>query len=98
MRFRRAKSYYTHIASHQKTIEPSVGQFKFRYLVSPKEFLAWAKFPDPFALKLLANTIILQYMTFQFFAVSVLLAMPVKLLLRLVFTIKYVWVTPWFNV
>jgi len=24
--------------------------------------------------------------------------MPVKLFLRLVFTIKYVWVTPWFNV
>ena len=41
---------------------------------------------------------LLQYMTFQFFAVSVLLAMPVKLILRLVFTIKYVWVTPWFNV
>ena len=74
------------------------GQFKFSYLVSPKKFLAWAKFPDPFELKLLANTSILQYMTFQFFAVSVLLAMPDKLFLRLVFTIKYVWVTPWFNV
>jgi hypothetical protein len=48
--------------------------------------------------KLLAQTSVLQYMTFQFFAVTVLLAMPVKLFLRLVFTIKYVWVTPWFNV
>jgi len=74
------------------------GPFKFSYLVSPKKFLAWAKIPDPFELKLLANTSILQYMTFQFFAVSVLLAMPVKLFLRLVFTIKYVWVTPWFNI
>jgi hypothetical protein len=28
----------------------------------------------------------------------VLLAMPVKLILRLGLTIKYVWVTPWFNI
>jgi hypothetical protein len=27
-----------------------------------------------------------------------LLALPVKLILRLGFTIKYVWVTPWFNI
>ena len=51
-----------------------------------------------FEQKLLARTSLLQYLTFQFFAVSVLLALPVKLFLRLVFTIKYVWVTPWFNI
>ena len=51
-----------------------------------------------FEQKLLARTSLLQYMTFQFFAVSVLLALPVKLILRLALTIKYVWVTPWFNV
>jgi hypothetical protein len=28
----------------------------------------------------------------------VLLALPVKLILRLVFTIKYVWVIPWLNI
>jgi hypothetical protein len=48
--------------------------------------------------KLLARTSLLQYLTFQFFAVSVLLALPVKLILRLALTIKYVWVTPWFNI
>jgi hypothetical protein len=53
---------------------------------------------DPFEQKLLQRTSILQYLTFQFFAISVLLAMPVKLILRLGLTIKYVWVTPWFNV
>jgi hypothetical protein len=58
----------------------------------------WATVSGEFERKLLAQTSLLQYMTFQFFAVSVLLAMPVKLILRLVFTIKYVWVTPWFNV
>jgi hypothetical protein len=51
-----------------------------------------------FESKLLARTSLLQYLTFQFFAVSVLLALPVKLILRLALTIKYVWVTPWFNV
>jgi cytochrome b/b6/petD-like protein len=53
---------------------------------------------NEFEEKLLARTSLLQYLTFQFFAVSVLLALPVKLFLRLVFTIKYVWVTPWFNI
>jgi hypothetical protein len=51
-----------------------------------------------FEQKLLARTSLLQYVTFQFFAVSVLLALPVKLILRLGLTIKYVWVTPWFNI
>ena len=53
---------------------------------------------NAFESRLLARTSLLQYLTFQFFAVSVLLALPVKLFLRLVFTIKYVWVTPWFNI
>ncbi|HKO96257.1 MAG TPA: hypothetical protein VJU86_04655 [Pyrinomonadaceae bacterium] len=53
---------------------------------------------DPFEQKLLSRTSLLQYVTFQFFAISVLLAMPVKLILRLALTIKYVWVTPWFNI
>ena len=53
---------------------------------------------NEFEQKILARTSLLQYLTFQFFAVSVLLALPVKLFLRLVFTIKYVWVTPWFNI
>ena len=53
---------------------------------------------NEFEQKLLQRTSLLQYLTFQFFAISVLLALPVKLLLRLVFTIKYVWVTPFFNI
>jgi hypothetical protein len=75
------------------------GSFKFKYLFSPKELWRWATTPDEFEEKLLARTSILQYLTFQFFAISVLLAMPVKLILRLLpIHIKYVWVTPWFNV
>lgn len=53
---------------------------------------------NEFEQKILSRTSLLQYLTFQFFAVSVLLALPVKLFLRLVFTIKYVWVIPWLNI
>ena len=58
----------------------------------------WATRNGELEEKLLARTSILQYLTFQFFAISVLWLFPVKLLLRLLFTIKYIWVTPWFNV
>ncbi len=63
-----------------------------------KRLQLWATTPDEFEKKLLARTSLLQYLTFQFFAITVLLAMPVKLILRLALTIKYVWVTPWFNI
>jgi hypothetical protein len=53
---------------------------------------------NEFEKKLLARTNLLQYLTFQFFAIAVLIALPVKIILRLAFNIKYVWVTPWFNV
>jgi hypothetical protein len=76
----------------------------FKKLRFPRPFFslaAWCRdlFPkNEFEQKLLARTSLLQYLTFQFFAVSVLLALPVKLILRLALTIKYVWVTPWFNI
>jgi hypothetical protein len=48
--------------------------------------------------KIFERTTLLQYLIFQFFAITVLWALPVKLVLRLLFRIKYVMVTPWFNV
>ncbi len=62
-------------------------------------FFHWLMTRNDLDRKILARTSLLQYLTFQFFAITVLLAMPVKLLLRLLpIHIKYVWVTPWFNV
>ncbi|HEX8920636.1 MAG TPA: hypothetical protein VF766_04120, partial [Pyrinomonadaceae bacterium] len=58
----------------------------------------WMTTKDEFEQKLLARTSLLQYLTFQFFAISILVALAVKMLLRLGFNIKYVWVTPWFNI
>lgn len=48
--------------------------------------------------KIFERTTLLQYLIFQFFAITVLWALPAKLVLRLVFRIKYVMVTPWFNI
>ena len=48
--------------------------------------------------KLLDRTSLTQYLVFQFFTIAILYALPAKMILRLVFRIKYVLVTPWFNV
>jgi hypothetical protein len=61
-------------------------------------FLHWVMTRNDFEKKLLARTSLLQYVTFQFFAITVLFALPIKLILRLALNIKYVWVTPWFNI
>ena len=50
-----------------------------------------------FSKKIYARMSLLQYVVMQSFLI-IMLALPVKILLRLVFRIKYVWVTPWFNV
>jgi len=75
----------------------------FKKIRLPRSFklseLHRSLFPkNEFEQKILSRTSLLQYLTFQFFAVTVLLALPVKLFLRLVFTIKYVWVIPWLNI
>jgi hypothetical protein len=52
---------------------------------------------NEFNRKIYERMSLIQYLTLQFFLTTTL-ALPVKMVLRLVFTIKYVWVTPWFNV
>lgn len=44
-----------------------------------------------------ARLSLIQYGTLQFFMV-IMMSVPVKIILRLAFRIKYVWVTPWFNI
>ena len=40
---------------------------------------------------------LLQYSIMMFFVLT-MFALPIKMALRLMFHIKYVWITPWFNV
>jgi len=47
--------------------------------------------------KVYARMTLLQYLALQFFLTTMLL-LPVKIVLRLLFRIKYIWVTPWFNI
>lgn len=48
--------------------------------------------------KIFERTSLLQYLIFQFFAITILVGLPAKMLLRLLFRIKYVLITPWFNI
>ncbi|HTS70299.1 MAG TPA: cytochrome C [Terriglobia bacterium] len=47
--------------------------------------------------KIFERMSILQYLTLQIFLVIMLL-LPIKILIRHLFRIKYIWLTPWFNV
>jgi hypothetical protein len=49
-----------------------------------------------FSRKIYQRMNLLQYVTMQFFLIT-MLSLPVKILLRLLFRINYVWVTPWFS-
>jgi hypothetical protein len=53
---------------------------------------------SPLNKKIYERTNLLQYLTFQFFAITILVALPAKMLLRLLFRIKYVMITPWINI
>ncbi len=50
-----------------------------------------------FSRKIYKRMTLLQIVTVQVFLV-LMLSLPVKILLRLLFRIKYVWVTPWFSI
>jgi hypothetical protein len=52
---------------------------------------------NEFTRKIYKRMSLLQYLTIQFFFIT-MVGLPVKMLLRLLFRIKYVWVTPWFNI
>jgi hypothetical protein len=51
----------------------------------------------PFARKIFQRMSLLQIVTADLFLV-LMVSLPIKIILRLVFVIKYVWVTPWFSI
>ena len=52
---------------------------------------------NEFNRKIYERMTLIQYVTLQIFLVSIML-LPAKILARLLFRIKYVWITPWFNI
>ena len=51
----------------------------------------------PFARKIFTRMTLLQIVTTNVFVV-LMLSLPVKIIARLLFRIKYIWVTPWFSI
>ncbi|MEX2264935.1 MAG: cytochrome C [Bryobacteraceae bacterium] len=51
----------------------------------------------PFNRKIYGRMSLVQYITMQVFMIT-MIALPVKIILKLLFRIKYVWITPWFNI
>jgi hypothetical protein len=47
--------------------------------------------------ELLQQLGMIRYVTIVFLFIT-MMSIPIKMILRLVFLIKYVWITPWFNV
>jgi len=56
-------------------------------------FLVW----NDFTRRIYAQMTLTQYLIFQFF-MTTMISLPVKMALKLLFRIKYVMVTPWFNI
>jgi hypothetical protein len=52
---------------------------------------------NAFNRKMYERMTMVQYLIMQFFLVT-MFSLPVKILLKLLFRIKYVWITPWFNI
>jgi hypothetical protein len=67
------------------------------YLIVSFYFLHWVANLTEFSRKIYKRMSILQTVTMLLF-LSLMVSLPIKILLRLVFRIKYVWETPWFSV
>jgi Cytochrome b(C-terminal)/b6/petD len=52
---------------------------------------------NDFNRKIYQRMSLIQYLTLQFFLIT-MMALPVKMIIKLAFRIKYVWITPWFNI
>jgi len=67
------------------------------YVVVAAWFTHWLCMLTGFSRRIYQRMTLLQIVTLQVFVI-LMLSLPVKIVLRLLFRIKYVWVTPWFNV
>ena len=67
------------------------------YFIGAAFFIHWICMRTEFSRKIYQRMSLLQLITMYTFLV-LMLSLPIKILLRLLFNIKYVWVTPWFSV
>jgi cytochrome b/b6/petD-like protein len=67
------------------------------FVVVSAYFIHWLMMRTDFSRKIYKRMTLLQIITVQAMLIP-MVALPVKILLRLVLRVKYVWVTPWFTV
>jgi hypothetical protein len=67
------------------------------YFIAAAYFIHWICMRTEFSRKIYQRMSLLQLITMYTFLV-LMLSLPIKILLRLLFNIKYVWVTPWFSI
>ena len=67
------------------------------YFVGAAYLVYRAMNATPFARKIFNRMTLLQIVTTDLLLV-LMLSLPVKMIARLVFRIKYIWVTPWFSI
>jgi len=67
------------------------------FFIAAAFLVHWICMRTEFSRKIYKRMSLLQLVTMYTFLI-LMISLPVKMLLRLVFTIKYVWVTPWFSV
>ncbi len=70
-----------------------VGLFVLVTALGVHKLFTW----NAFNRKIYKRMSLIQYLILQFFLVTMML-LPAKMVARLVFRIKYVWITPWFNI
>jgi len=70
-----------------------VGLFAVVTALGVHKLFTW----NAFNRKIYNRMSLIQYLLLQFFLVTMML-LPAKMVARLLFRIKYVWVTPWFNI
>jgi hypothetical protein len=70
-----------------------VGIYAIGMAVLFHKVMVWTEFNR----KIYQRMSLIQYVTLQFFIVT-MTVLPVKMIIRHLFRIKYVWITPWFNI
>jgi hypothetical protein len=96
-------SWIAHLPGVTKEYAPILARMIFGifplviYFIAASFFVHWISMRTEFSRKIYKRMSLVQLVTMYIFLV-LMLSLPIKILLRLLLNIKYVWVTPWFSV
>jgi Cytochrome b(C-terminal)/b6/petD len=96
-------SWAAHLPGVSATYAPILARIIFGifpialFFIAAAFFVHWVCQRTTFSRKIYSRMSLVQLITMYIFLVF-MIALPVKMLLRLLFNIKYIWVTPWFSI